>query len=105
MTCIGAISPLEGGKSHVGCVPLAGTRPGLVAYGIANRSFDDQHPVHYGLVADEVRTLELILRNGKRRPVPLTDNVFAQQTWSAEPAKLVGYDAIGRVVLVQVLAY
>ena len=105
MTCVGAISPLEGEKSYVGCVPLASARTGLVAYGIADRSFDDQHPVHYGLVADDVSSLEVILANGKRRAVPLTDNVFAQQTWKAEPAKLVGYDATGRVVLVHVLAY
>jgi hypothetical protein len=105
LNCITAISPLEGSERGVLCAPLKGAGPGLIAYGIANRSFDDQHPVHYGLVADEVRSLEIILRNGKRRPVPLIDNVFAQQSWNAEAAKLVGYDAVGQVVLVQVLAY
>ena len=96
-----AISPLEPDARSMGCRP----KLGIISYGISTRSFDDQHPVYYGLVADEVRTLELILSNGTRRPVPLKDNVFVQQVWNAEPAKLVGYDAVRRVVLVEVLAF
>jgi hypothetical protein len=65
--------------------------------------FDSQFPVHYGLVPDGVASLELVLANGKEIPTPIKDNVFAFQTASAESAKLVGYDATGRVALLRVI--
>jgi len=71
----------------------------------ATTVFDAQFPVYYGLVPDDVASLELVLANGAVSQVPITDNVFAFQAWSAEPAKLVGYDRDGRVALIRVVAY
>ena len=66
--------------------------------------FDAQFPVHYGLVADGVESLELYLSNGAREEVPIVDNVFAVQVPSAYPAKLVAYDEEHRVVAINVLS-
>ena len=66
--------------------------------------FDDQFPVFYGLLPDDVVSLDLILKNGVRESVQIVDNVFALQTAIASPGKLVGYDSEGRVVLIRVLA-
>jgi hypothetical protein len=66
--------------------------------------FDAQFPVHYGLVADGVESLELYLSNGAREEVPIVDNVFAVQVPSAYPAKLVAYDQEHRVVAINVLS-
>lgn len=102
--CLTQVWPLEPRPTGMICDPVGG-RSGTISMATDTTMFDAQFPVHYGLVPDGVAKLELFLANGKQRPVPITDNVFAFQTSSAEPAKLVGYDGEGRVALIRVVVY
>lgn len=102
--CATNVWPLQPRPTGYFCRPVDGPSEtiGLVA---ATTVFDAQFPVYYGLAPDGVASLELVLANGAREKIPITDNVVAFQASSAEPAKLVGYDSANRVVLIQVLAY
>jgi hypothetical protein len=99
--CVTNLWPLEQRPAGFRCGPVHR----LVGFPLAAETvFDDQFPVFYGLVADGVSFLELILANGVKERVPIVDNVFAFQAASASPAKLVGYDADGRVISIHVVA-
>jgi hypothetical protein len=65
--------------------------------------FDAQFPIYYGLVADDVASLELFLSNRARESIPIVDNVFALQAAAADPAKLVAYDRDHRVLGVRIV--
>jgi hypothetical protein len=98
--CMAAIWPLQPRPTGMACVPVDGRK----SYGAAvSPVFDAQFPVHFGLVPDGIASLELVLANANRIEVPVVDNVFAFQTASAEPAKVVGYDASGRVALIAMI--
>ena len=57
-----------------------------------------------GLAADTVRTMKLILVDGRVVPVPLRNNVYTVEAPTDEfPAKLVGYDGAHRPVAVDVV--
>jgi hypothetical protein len=66
--------------------------------------FDAQFPIFYGLVGDNVVSLELFLSNGALESIPIVDNVFALQAAAADPAKLVAYDEKHRVLAVEVVS-
>jgi len=66
--------------------------------------FDAQFPIFYGLVDDNVASLELFLSNGARESIPIVDNVFVLQAAAADPAKLVAYDQEHRVLAVEVVS-
>jgi hypothetical protein len=101
--CLTNVWPLSPRPSGFMCGPTA--RLGAVMPAIAAAiPFDAQFPVHYGLVADGVESLELYLSNGAREEVPIVDNVFAVQVPSADPAKLVAYDEEHHVVAINVLS-
>jgi hypothetical protein len=52
-----------------------------------------------GIATDEVARLELFLGNGERREVALRDNAFVVRAARAKfPARIVAYDAAGRVI-------
>jgi hypothetical protein len=100
--CLTNVWPLQPRPTGMICDPVGG-RSGTFTSASASTMFDAQFPVHYGLVPDGVASLELVLANGKHSTVPLTNNVFAFQTSSAQSAKLVGYDEDGRVALIRVI--
>lgn len=101
--CLTHVWPLSARPSGFRCAPK--TRLGVVMPAIGSAiPFDAQFPVHYGLVADRVESLELYLSNGAREEIPIVDNVFAVQVPSADPAKLVAYDDDHRVVAISVLS-
>ena len=100
--CLTNVWPLSPGPRGFMCDPIGG-RSGSITLASATTVFDAQFPVFYGLVPDDVHSLILILENGATEPVPIVDNVFAFQTSGAEAAKLVGYDAEGRVALIRVV--
>src|SRR5207248_1389662 len=55
-----------------------------------------------GVAADGVARLRLFLSDGEIESVPMRDNLFAvRYPFSGEPAKLVAYDARGRIVAIQ----
>jgi hypothetical protein len=57
-----------------------------------------------GLAGDTVRTIELILADGRVVPVPVRNNVYTVEAPSDEfPAKLVAYDSAHRPVAVDVV--
>lgn len=98
--CMAAIWPLQPRPTGMACSPV----DGRTSYRAAVSSvFDAQFPVHFGLVPDGIASLELVLANARRIEVPVTHNVFAFQTASPEPAKIVGYDASGRVALIAMI--
>jgi hypothetical protein len=100
--CLAAIWPLQPRPTGMLCIPVD-ERFGRFTAAAASSMFDAQFPVHYGLVPDGIVSLELVLANAKRVEVPVVDNVFAFQTASAEPAKIVGYDADLRVALIAMI--
>jgi hypothetical protein len=58
-----------------------------------------QFVVAAGVATDDVAQLELFLGNGERRDVALRDNAFVVRAARAKfPARLVAYDAAGRVI-------
>ena len=97
--CLTNVWPLSPGPTGFGFAPIGG-RSGPITLASATTVFDAQFPVFYGLVADDVDSLRLILKNGAAEAIPIVDNVFAFQASGAEAAKLVGYDAEGRVALI-----
>jgi hypothetical protein len=102
--CLMHVWPLQPRPTGFMCTPLEG-RGRTVALATTTAVFDAQFPVYYGLASDDVTALQLVLANGARETIPVADNVFAFQTSSAEPAKLVGYDSESRVVLIRVVTY
>jgi len=62
----------------------------------------DQFARFSGAVADGVRRIVIFLADGQRQKVTLRDNLFTVLVASAElPARLVAYDAAGRIVGIQ----
>jgi hypothetical protein len=102
--CTTHVWPLSPAPTFFRCGPIAGLS-GKINLASATSVFDAQFPVYYGLVSDGVSSLRLILQNGVTEQVPIVDNVFALQTSSAEPAKLVGYDSAGRVSVISMVSY
>lgn len=101
--CLTHVWPLSPRPTGVMCGP--NTRFGTIMLATASGiPFDAQFPVHYGLVADGVESLDLFLFNGAREEIPIVDNVFALQAPSAYPAKLVAYDEEHRVVAIRVVS-
>lgn len=98
--CTSALSPLAAGDLSGSCGPLAtwfADRPLLTALPTMGQQFTTVT----GVASDDVARLSLILHDGTRLEVALADNVFAEQVASVDfPAKLVGYDAFGRVIAV-----
>lgn len=100
--CLAAIWPLQPRPTGMLCIPVNerfGRLPGAAMTAV----FDGQFPVHFGLVPDDIVSLELVLANGNGIEVPVTHNVFAFQTSSPEPAKLVGYDENRRVAAMRMI--
>jgi hypothetical protein len=64
---------------------------------------ETQFPLHVGLVADDVATLEVYYESGERRRIPIVENAFAFQAPAFEHVKLVARDADGLVVKILVL--
>ncbi len=59
----------------------------------------DQFATFAGLASDDVARMEIFTATGNRLPVPLRDNAFLIEVALARfPAKLVAYDAEGRVI-------
>jgi hypothetical protein len=78
---------------------------GPILLGIATAiPFDAHFPIFYGLVGDNVVSLELFLSNRARESIPIVDNVLALQAAAADPAKLVAYDKEHRVLAVEVVS-
>lgn len=102
--CTMNVWPLAPSAPGYMCDPIGGPSV-TITMGTSTSVFDAQFPVYYGLVPDEVRSLKLILANGADEQVPIVDNVFAFQTSGAEPAKLVGYDSDGQVVVIRIVSF
>jgi hypothetical protein len=101
--CLTHVWPLSPRPTGAMCGP--NTRFGAIMLASAWAiPFDAQFPIHYGLVADGVESLELYLSNGAREEIPIVDNVFALQSPSAYPSKLVAYDEEHRVVAIRVVS-
>ena len=59
----------------------------------------DQFATFAGLASDDVARMEIFTATGNRIPVPLRDNAYLIEVALARfPAKIVGYDAEGRVI-------
>lgn len=59
----------------------------------------DQFATFAGLASDDVARMEIFTATGDRIPVPLRDNAYLIEVALARfPAKVVGYDAEGRVI-------
>ncbi len=102
--CTTNVWPLQLRPTGMMCDPVGGPS-GTITLAAATTIFDAQFPVYYGLVPDGISSLELVLANGAVIKVPVTDNVFAFQAWSPQPAKLVGYDEQDRVALIRVVSF
>jgi hypothetical protein len=53
-----------------------------------------------GIAADDVRTVEAFLANGRIIPIPVRDNAFIADVPQSVPAKIVAYDKEGRTIAV-----
>jgi len=101
--CLANVWPLSPRPTGAMCGPTR--RFGAMTLATATAvPFDAQFPIFYGLVADEVASLDLFLSNGVRESIPVTDNVFALQASAADPAKLVAYDEQHRVLGIRVVS-
>jgi hypothetical protein len=101
--CVTNVWPL--GRRATGFMCAAPAPSGPILLGTATAvPFDAQFPIYYGLVSDEVASLELFLSSGARESISIVDNVFALQAAAADPAKLVAYDRDHRVLAVQVVS-
>jgi hypothetical protein len=87
-----------------GCAPPATLfSRGPVSAGWTYSGVGRQFVILHGIASDDVARLELFLGTGDRHRVPLRDNVFATRVRRASfPARLVAYDAAGRVIGIQV---
>jgi hypothetical protein len=73
-----------------------------VAFGESITNGGNQFAVIDGVAADGVARIEIFLAGGQSEQVPLRDNVFVALVPRARfPARVVGYDAAGRVVSTQ----
>jgi len=100
MVCVAELRPIRGGAGGCGLADPSQWDQGV--FGIAGLSewFEgDQFVSWSGLVSDEVAHLDLYPTGGEPFPLPLADNVFLPDVpKTAFPAKLVAFDAEGRVV-------
>ncbi len=114
LLCVQALPPLESDALRGACAPPdklfaarpqqmivadpAGTPGGPILLAAASRP-DSQFPAVVGAVSDDVATLRLYFAHGAAEQVPIKDNAFALQVAGIKyPAKLVAYDASGRVI-------
>ncbi len=114
LLCVQALPPLESDALRGACGPPdklfaarpermviadpAGTPGGPILLAAASRP-DSQFPAVVGAVSDDVATLRLYFAHGAAEQVPIKNNAFALQVAGIKyPAKLVAYDASGRVI-------
>jgi hypothetical protein len=84
-----------------GCSPIAHLFPPGIPFSVGTGSGygGSQHVIVDGLASDDVARLELFLADGERMRVPLEDNVYVVEVARLKfPARLVAYDAEGRVI-------
>jgi hypothetical protein len=75
---------------------------GPFTFGYSTHGVGDQYATFAGLASDDVAQLELYTATGNRITVPLRDNAFLADVAIARlPAKMVAYDAQGRVIGIQ----
>lgn len=66
----------------------------------------NQYAILSGLASDDVERMELFLATGERIAVPLKDNAYILAVARTKyPARLVGYDAAGRVIGIEAMAH
>jgi hypothetical protein len=88
------------GTAAGGCGPVDGllSRAPFTS-GYSTSGVGDQYATFAGLASDDVERLELFTATGNRIHVPLRDNAFLVDVALARlPAKMVAYDAQGRVI-------
>jgi hypothetical protein len=100
--CIAWLWPLVSGEASNMCTRASELEHGLMYTSQWNSSVS-QFALWIGIAADEVERLELVFPDHTVVEVPVADNTFAFQTRRDEPTKLVGYDAEGRVVTVEIV--
>jgi hypothetical protein len=72
---------------------------GPFTFGYSTTGAGDQYATFAGLASDDVARLEVFTASGHRQDVPLRDNAFLAEVALARfPAKMVAYDAQGRVI-------
>ena len=91
---------LAGGTAGGSGMPLSDMfprAPFTFSYGTVGAG--DQFATFGGLASDDVARMEIFTATGNRIPVPLRDNAFLVEVALARfPAKMVAYDAQGRVI-------
>ena len=96
--CTSTITGMRG--DGFGCGYGLADHPLAVGFGFS--SSHDQLAVIDGLASDAVSRIDLFLNDGERWPLPLKDNAFVTYVPRADlPAKLVGYDSQGKVIVIQ----
>ncbi len=105
--CHTVIRPLNGPSGGIGCDPFAGGAAALFPSGqpfTSSFTGPDQITELAGAVADGVTSMKLYLATGRVIPAALADNAYTVAGPTAQfPAKLVAFDAQGRVVGLQVV--
>jgi hypothetical protein len=99
--CLAHLWPLVKGPMSTMCARADWVRGGIGLAGAWPN--ETQFPLHVGLVADDVATLEVYYESGGRSSIPIVDNAFAFQAPFFEHVKLVARDAEGLVVKILVL--
>lgn len=89
------------------CGPVGSLfRNAPVTWSLSGGPGGSQYVVVHGLASDDVARLELFLATGERLAIPLTDNTYALEVPRTKfPIRIVGYDAEGRVVAIQVFEH
>ena len=86
----------SGGTVNLLISPLA---PSVAGFGGA------QSALISGIASDAISRIDLFLNDGERWPVPFKDNAFVVLAPRIDfPAKLVGYDSRGKVVVIEDLS-
>ena len=90
----------HGGGSGGGCGVRADTfARGPITSGLSLGGGSDEFAIVTGLASDDVARIVAFLADGQKMPVPLADNVYLVEIARARmPARLVAYDAKGRVI-------
>jgi hypothetical protein len=93
-------SVLSGGGASGSSVRLDDMFPrGPFTFSYGSMGAGDQYATFAGLASDDVARLEIFTATGNRIDVPLKDNAYLAEVALARfPAKLVAYDAQGRVI-------
>lgn len=93
-------SVISGGGASGSRLPLENMFPrGPFSFSYGSMGAGDQYATFAGLASDDVARLEIFTATGNRIDVALKDNVYLAEVAIARfPAKLVAYDAQGRVI-------